>query len=300
MSAGAKRLHGLAPEVSYDFDDYLKLIVKEDRPLLKKAVRQLVEDRDPFEITYRISVQGDNKIRYIQNHGVVRKTSEKGDRFFGIYRDVTHLKTSEQVARRNQDEARVLLKEVHHRIKNNLASLSGLLELQSYQIDDERAIKALKQSLSRIKAMANIHEAIYQSEDIKQLRLDDYLARLTQAIEETHSPEDKQIAVNLSVDPDIKIDFDRALNAALLINELMINAYQHAFPGRDEGQISIRARQSDGYIKLQVEDNGIGIDWDGWEKSDSLGKSLIESLSKQLGTNLDVEVNKGTRFSFSL
>ncbi|HTI94748.1 MAG TPA: sensor histidine kinase [Puia sp.] len=186
-----------------------------------------------------------------------------------------------------------LLKESHHRVKNNLHSIICLLESQAYYLEND-ALRVIETTQHRIYAMSLIHQKVYQSEDISTLEMGSYLSEFVDYIRESFgSPE--HIHFNLAID-EVRLDIAKAIPIALIVNEAITNCIKYAFPGRREGQISVELQQEGGKIRLCVADNGIGIDPAiDIAELNSLGVRLMKGLSEDLRGKLIFQIHKGTR-----
>lgn len=195
-------------------------------------------------------------------------------------------------------EKTVLLKEVHHRVKNNLAVVAGLLDMQSLALDDERASVALAESERRVLSMALIHEHIYATEHLNGLNFAEYAEQLARELCESFAVDSERVDVTVDAEP-LELGVDRAIPCGLIVNELITNSLKYAFPGDRAGEIRIRfARLDSGEMLLSCEDDGIGIpnDFD-WQNSRSLGLRIINILSKQMDGNLILDRSaQGTKF----
>ncbi len=192
----------------------------------------------------------------------------------------------------------ILIKEIHHRVKNNLQIISSLLELQAFQIKDDATKVALLDSQNRVKSMALVHEKIYQSEDLSSINYKEYMEQLTEYLFTTH----KQPNVTYSIDSDdINMSIDSAIPAGIIINELITNSLKHAFPDGRSGSVEIKLKNNDDGLLLVVQDNGVGIPKDfELSKTSTLGLELVNALSQQLSANVIVDSSRGTRFSFQI
>lgn len=175
----------------------------------------------------------------------------------------------------------VLLAEIHHRVKNNLAVISGLMQLQRFSAENEVVEKALSDSQMRIQSIALVHEKLYQSESLAFIEYDQYVEDLLQAISDMQNAAGKNIKIESDTEP-ISLSINQAIPSSLLMNELIVNAYKHAFDDKAEGQIKVSLKEREGDIIIVVEDNGKGIDKETFFESDSLGVSLIQTLCDQL------------------
>lgn len=213
---------------------------------------------------------------------------------YGIYVDVSEVKKTENKLRRSLKEKKLLLEEIHHRVKNNLAIITSLLELQINQADDKIAIKQLKDSQARIFSMAMVHEQLYQMESFSCLEFDAYLKKLAKKIQTTFNDPATDVQIEFQTEP-IEVSLDQAVTCGQLINEVMTNAFKHAFQGKQSGLIVIYLRENDGNIELRISDNGLGISNEALNDAyNSLGLTLIYTLTEQLGGTLSIE-NEGGR-----
>lgn len=198
--------------------------------------------------------------------------------------------------RKSLERNEVLMKEIHHRVKNNLQVVSSLLSMQERKIVDEDTKDALKSSKSRVQAMSILHQNLYMEENLKDVRADQYLKQLTDNIRETYTL-DKNIKIDLQVDP-VELDVDVMIPIGLLVNEMVSNAFKHAFVGRDSGHIIVVLRHEEGKIKLRVSDDGVGLANNELPtRNGSLGSRLIHSFTKRLGGDLDIGGTEGTSIS---
>ncbi|MBR9918643.1 hypothetical protein GYB29_13425 [bacterium] len=198
------------------------------------------------------------------------------------------------------EEKEVLIKEIHHRVKNNLAVISGLLEMQSWSLGNEEAQKALNDSRLRVLAIAKIHENLYQNKNLGKINFEDFLEELRDGIVVTLQSKDKNIEVDLDVDSNL-IGLEYAIPCGLIINELLTNAFKHAFNGRKDGRVIIKFKENNDSLRLTVRDNGKGIDENLLESvKSSLGITLIESLVAQLSAKINVKNGNGAHFEIDI
>lgn len=195
------------------------------------------------------------------------------------------------------EEKEILLREIHHRVKNNLSIVGGLLDLQMDGQQNEEVLSALQDSRSRIQSMALIHEKLYATESFTQIRLDIYLKELAEAIHKTFNS--YKDSVNLTFEMEnITVSVDQAIPCALLINELMTNAFKHAFTDTN-GILKIVLEEDNDKIALKVTDNGPGLPDDVFTgKRNSLGIMLIQNFADQLSAELKIRNENGAHFSF--
>jgi len=200
------------------------------------------------------------------------------------YRDVTDSRHAEEQIKSSLKEKEVLLKEIHHRVKNNLQIICSLLNLQSNEIGDPAACQKFKESQDRVKAMALIHERLYQSGDLAKIDFAGYVRNLTGHLLRSYRANSSSVRLNLDIDP-VPMNLDVAIPCGLIINELVSNSLKYAFPANNGGEISIRFADENGQgLRLTVRDNGVGMPPDtDLENSQSLGLKLVRSLTDQLG-----------------
>ncbi|MBN1893085.1 PAS domain S-box protein [bacterium] len=212
-------------------------------------------------------------------------------------RDITEQKKNEELIRKSLREKAALLQEIHHRVKNNLAIISSLLRLQAREImKKDQVIHALDDSVHRINAMALIHNQLYECEPLDAIRMDDYLRKLAHGLHQVyHSECDVSILYKTE---DIRLDIKTALPCGLLFNEMMTNAFRHAFSGRQKGTIRVGfSRGNKGEVVLTVRDDGIGLP-EGFDPAQGggLGFNLMRLLTEQLQGTFVVSGKSGTGF----
>lgn len=198
------------------------------------------------------------------------------------------------------EEKEVLIKEIHHRVKNNLAVISGLLEMQSWNLDNVEAKKALGDSKLRVLAIAKIHENLYQNKNLGKIDFENFLKELRDGIVSTMQTSENKIEVDIEVRSGL-IRVDQAIPCGLIINELVTNSYKHAFTDQENKKILIRFVEDQNYLNLSVQDNGKGISEDLLDKnSNSLGITLIKSLATQLDATISIQNKNGTLFGLKI
>jgi two-component sensor histidine kinase len=194
-------------------------------------------------------------------------------------------------------EKEFLLKEIHHRVKNNLGVVSSLLELQAAQIDDPKVIDAMKQSQNRVYSMGMIHQRLYQGKNLATVEMKDYFKNLGQHILDSFGVVDQ---VNLEFEMEaIEIDIDTAIPLGLIVNELITNSLKYAFPNNRKGKIKISLqRTSAELLLLEVADDGVGKQEENLNKGPGFGTQLIKLLMQQLNGEMKFQSKEGTSFSF--
>lgn len=237
----------------------------------------------------------DNTVFPTLMSGTLIKDEKGTPLFMGITAvDIAERKKTEEKIKASLKEKEVLLQEIHHRVKNNLQIISSLLNLQSHYIKDKKYAGMLKESENRIRSMALIHEKLYQSENLAYINANEYIKTLAQTLVRSYKVPGVILTVNVE---DVPLTVDYAIPCGLIINELVSNAIQHAFPdGR--GEITITFRFVGDTIQLKVSDNGIGMPDDiDFRTTDSLGLHLVTLLAEeQLDGEITLERNGGTTF----
>ncbi len=211
-----------------------------------------------------------------------------------IARDISERKKVEAQIQRSLREKEILLREIHHRVKNNLAVISSLLRLQAVGANNESLSEALEESQQRIKSMALVHEHLYQAKDFSCINYKDFIAEIVKQLESIYHKSNRPIVTKLNLE-DLTLDIDSAIPCSLIINELITNAYKYAFPDSRSGKLIISfAKKDDAYI-LAVKDNGIGLpEGFDYRKSTTLGLQIVNVLCKQLRGTLQMRSDGGT------
>jgi PAS domain S-box-containing protein len=217
-------------------------------------------------------------------------------------KDITELRETQKKLQSSLKEKEILLKEIHHRVKNNMLTVSALLSIQAREANDDRITRMVAESMNRIQAMAMIHEALYSTESLAHIDLGMYLANLCERIQSALVLDSEKITLKAESD-EITLSPDQAIPCALAINELVSNSVEHAFPGDRSGVITVESRlRGSRDVQLIVSDNGIGIsdDRDRPGKSSSLGLKLVKALAvDQLNGTFEVTRGNGTQFSIT-
>jgi PAS domain S-box-containing protein len=212
--------------------------------------------------------------------------------------DITLRKQMEEQIRASLEERGVLLREIHHRVKNNLQIIISLFNLQTHYVQDVNASKALREGQNRIKSMALIHERFYQSDGLSKIDFDDYIRRLTDNLLQTSGITSDRVILNI-ISEKISLDIDTAVPCGLIINEVVSNSIKHAFNDGRKGEIMIRfSYLNESEYRLEIGDNGVGLPADYiLENSDSLGIQLIHALTDQIDGKLSVDSTNGVKYT---
>ena len=208
---------------------------------------------------------------------------------------------SEQQLRRSLAEKESLLKEIHHRVKNNLQIVASLLYLQEEYVTDEKGVEILRESQNRVKSMALIHEQLYGTSDLANIDFGRYIQGLSANLFDVYGINPNRIRLNVRAD-DIALGIDTAVPCGLIINELVSNSLKHAFGPEAGGTVDVLVKRlGEGRMEIVVADDGIGIaDLNLDIEKKTLGLRLVDTLIAQLGGRLDVQTTQGARFSITL
>jgi two-component sensor histidine kinase len=214
-----------------------------------------------------------------------------------IARDITASKEADRKLKASLREKEALIKEVHHRVKNNLQVISSLLNLEAGRITEGAAAAAFRASQSRVRSIALFHESVYRSPDLTQVDMGRYLEDLLQALRSTYGSLGGGVTADFAAEG-VVLGADLAIPLGLLANELVTNAYKHAFPG-GRGRIDVSLHQRGDEVTLVVSDDGVGLPADiDITKTESVGLSLVCSLAEQIGAIVEVtRGDGGARFS---
>jgi two-component sensor histidine kinase len=212
-------------------------------------------------------------------------------------RDISERKLVETKLRSSLKEKEVLLKEIHHRVKNNLQIVSSMLNLQMEKLSDTKAIELFKESQNRVRSIALFHEKLYQSRDLGRVEIAEYLKGLANGLFATYgvNPEDIVLAVDTE---DIPLDVDAAISCGLIVNELVSNSLKHAFPAHRKGQVEVTLRSAGTDVVLEVADDGAGFPANlDFRNPSTLGLKLVVIFTEQVGGSMNLTREGGARFS---
>jgi two-component sensor histidine kinase len=216
-----------------------------------------------------------------------------------LQQEITKKNKAQEELLRTLKEKEILLKEIHHRVKNNLAVVSGLVELQNFYVKDEKASAILKESRNRIKSIAVLHEKFYENKSLERIEIRSYVDELIYFIKLSFSNQNKDIRIHTQIDY-IELSLVEALPFSLLLNELITNSYKHAFVDMHSGNIYLSLIKRAQEVVFHFKDDGCGFDFPTLSKDNSLGMNLVEAFSKQLKGKMTYESEKGRGVDFKL
>ncbi|MBG1265743.1 PAS domain S-box protein [Nostoc sp. WHI] len=258
---------------------------------LKYVDQILADDIQTYSMEKRY-FRKDNSIIWINlTVSLMREPSGEPKYFIAVVEDISDRKRSEEQIQASLLEKEVLLKEIYHRVKNNLQVISSLLNLQSAYIKDKYDLAIFQKSQQRIASMALIHEKLYQSQDLARINFGEYVRDLVASLFTAYEVNEDAIALTINVDDHIFLGLDTAIPCSLIINELVSNSLKYAFPAGKNGTICIEIKEKfDSNLTLRVTDNGIGLPTNfELKKITSLGWQLVDALTQQLAGNITIK-----------
>jgi two-component sensor histidine kinase len=217
----------------------------------------------------------------------------------GFAQDITTQKQAEERIHASLREKEILLSEVHHRVKNNMQVISGLLDLQARSSRNPELTERLNEIQNRIRSMAMVHEKLYGSKDFARIDLAGYVRTLSQELFQSHKINQWKIALIVQTDGDVYVDINKAIPCGLILNELISNALKHAFPGGRQGELQILLRETKNTeVEIVVRDNGMGLPDDvDIHQPRTVGLYLVNGLvTKQLDGQIEIRRDNGTEF----
>ncbi|MEO1022272.1 MAG: PAS domain S-box protein [Bacteroidota bacterium] len=257
-----------------------------DRKMMEENMRRLVSGEKKESVNlYRAYTYNDRPI-FLEYYTTTIQT--KIDTIiFSTAIDITERENAKRALEQSVSEKNVLLSEIHHRVKNNMAVISGLMELQRFSAKDENTRMLLQDAQLRIKTIASIHEQLYNNESFTDIPFRDYLYQLLEGIQNTMFIPGLDVVIHKDI-TDCPLNINQAIPLALFINEVITNSFKHAFSGREKGNITVSFRElDDRTIHVSITDDGIGL-LPKYRESKSLGMVLIKTLSQQLGGTLTI------------
>ncbi|HPE82351.1 MAG: tetratricopeptide repeat protein [Aequorivita sp.] len=278
--------------------EYLNTIIARKDSELQVKYESAQKDLEIMDQEAKIAQQRKTQILYIGIAGLLAII------LFGMYftlknirkkRKALSILNAELDTKNKQNE--LLLKEIHHRVKNNLEMVKSLIALQSAKLEDGASKEAMLASQNRVQSMGIIHQKLYQGKNLGSIEMKDYFMNLGEGVLDTFNAEDK-IKIECAMD-DLNLDVDTAVPIGLIVNELLTNALKYAFPEGVKGQINISLTQKDSDLLLKVSDNGIGKTEGSRPKGTGFGTQLIQLLTQQLNGTISEEHTNGTAVFFN-
>jgi Signal transduction histidine kinase len=280
----------------YIFKNSLSKLVPAIQRALKECNEKIERERAQKEL---------RKAHFELEQQVLERTKALSRANEGLRTEMGERERVENKLKKSLEEKEILLKEIHHRVKNNLQIISSLLNLQSRYINDEEMLDIYKESQNRVKSMAIIHEKLYQSEDLARIDFGDYVRSLVLDLFNSYGVDKSSTELDINI-KDILLDINTAIPCGLIVNELVTNSIKHGFPSNRSlatvesskvNKIAVSITKEDNFYNMSVYDNGIGFPKDlDFQNTDSLGMQLVISLTSQLRGTVELERDNGTLF----
>lgn len=281
-------------------EDYLrKYVHPDDAPIIGKQIQNRMQEamdgESVFGYEHRI-IRSDGETRYMAVRVRVVGEESKTVYVYGFIQDITERKIAEKKLQQSLEEKEMLIKEIHHRVKNNLMVISSLLNLQSQYIKDKEALDIFRESQNRAKSMALIHERLYRSTDLKKIDFGDYIKTLANDLFHTYIQDKSLVKLNMNVE-NVMVDINTTVPLGLIVNELVTNSMKHAFPDGRVGEINIDFHKKGKEFFLTVNDNGVGLPEEiDFKNTDTLGLQLVNNLVEQIDGTIALDTKHGTEF----
>jgi len=270
----------------------------DDMARLRQAVEAAVADGIPYELELR-AIRKDGETRICVARGVAEMApGEQAVSLFGSLQDITERKQAEDIIKASLQEKEVMLREIHHRVKNNMQVISSLFNLQAGHTQSREYREILKGGQTRIQAMSLVHEKLYQSRALSKINLATYVQSLAVLLFQSYRMDFNQVRLETDYE-DVPLDINSAVPCGLILNELISNSLKHAFPEGRKGKIRIGLKRSpDDTIIIRVADDGIGFSkkFD-FRRSESLGLQIANLLVGQLDGTIELDRENGTAFT---
>ena len=280
--------------------NWIELIHPDDRERFIELSRKARAARRNFSTELRVLKSGNDYAWILKSAAPRILPTGEFVGFIGSEIDISEAKNYRIQIERSLKEKEVLLKEIHHRIKNNLQIISSLLNLQLNYLNNEEIIDMLQSSQSRIRSMALIHEKLYKTRELSSINFGEYIKDLTAYLFKTYRGKTGTLRLDLDLS-DVKIDINLSISLGLILNELVTNSLRHAFPENKSGKLNICLKESNDELTLSVADDGVGLpkDFD-IKNTNSLGLELVDSLVDQHRGKLEINRNGVTEFKITV
>ena len=292
------QIFGYTPEELNKGINMIQILVPEDRArAMKNNQRILNGEQLPFGEFTALKKDGTTFPIIVNTNLIIQEDKIIGLR--GILVDITELKDAENKIKASLKDKEVLLREIHHRVKNNMQIISSLLNLQIDYLNDEDAVDVLKESQNRVKSMAMIHEKLYLSTDLTKINFVDYIQSLISNLFYSYNVKEDHIKPILKIE-DVNLNIETAIPCGLIITELISNCLKYAFPNQMKGKIIISLKQVEDKFELIISDNGIGLPENiNINKIKTLGILLVKSLTEQIDGKISIQRKNGTQFKIT-
>lgn len=272
----------------------------DDKQPAWNAWNQAVNSGGEYRIECRLR-GADGSYHWFLTKGVpMRDSAGRIVKWFGTCTDIDELKRAQEEQRRSLMEKDTLLKEIHHRVKNNLQVICSLLMLQEQSLTDPGAAAVLSESRQRILSMALIHERLYSSPKMDEIDFGDYTKAIIRELFNSYGNIAAHVISRLDVSP-VLLKIDQAIPCGLILNEVVTNALKYAYPAGCAGEVVVELAETPGEIQLRISDHGVGLPKGlNWQNAKSLGLRIVSVLAEQLGATLSITSESGVKFSLNI
>ncbi len=279
-------------DLNYDHtvENGINFYTADSKPIIENAVRRAIEFKEPFDLELKI-ITAKGNLRHVHTIGKIDLPNRK---IIGFFQDITGRKNAEEEIKRQLSEKENLLKEVHHRIKNNIASIEGLLRMQADSTENTEVKNALLDAISRVQSIRVLYEKLLLGKDYQEISVKSYIESLVDSLVLVLS-DSRNVTIEKRL-TDFTLNSNLVIPIGIIINELFTNIFKYAFKGKIDGLISITLDKTDDQVTLTIKDNGIGIDARFFKnKTPGFGLTIVKMLSEQLKGTYTIENDNGAK-----
>jgi hypothetical protein len=295
----AYKIFGIkSQEFKANYETFLETVHPDDRAMVDQTYTNAVKNKKPYEVVHRV-LRPNGEVRTVHERSMeIFDKTGKAILSYGMVQDITEYKKVEEALKNAAEEKETLLKEAHHRIKNNFSLVSSLLRMQLAKIKDPDDLEIFKESQNRVLIMARLHEILYQGEITGKVNMKAYLTKIISSLCGSYKIDSNRIKVKSSID-ELELNSRTATSCGLIVNELFTNAYKYSFPDGRKGEINITLRSLEGdEIELIITDNGVGLPENvDFRDTETLGLHIVKMLAEdQHHGEIKLDRTKGTSF----
>jgi PAS domain S-box-containing protein len=297
-NSGAEKMYGWKANevVGKNLKDFLKTQFINDS---LSGVLKYINKHNTWLGEVLQTTKNGKKISVLDSTSTLRDERGAISGYVSVNRDITERKQHEEKLKTSLKEKEILLKEIHHRVKNNLQVISSLLKMQSAYIKDPLALEYFKISSQRVKSMALIHEQLYRSVDLSKIDFENYIKKLSTHLYQTYGVSSSKVRFIVKVN-DIMLEIDTAIPCGLLVNELISNSLKHGFPENKTGKIEVEMERTANKYVLKVSDTGNGFPENiDFQNTETLGMQLVNTLVEQIEGTIELKNDSGTEFTIT-
>ena len=280
-------------------EEYMGLVHPEDAGMLRESLGECLDGNGKLDLVYRI-LRPDGSVRHVKSLGnAVRERDGSAVTMIGTIMDITEQVRSEEFIKHSLREKEIMLREIHHRVKNNFQFLISLLDMQSEKLSDPGALDAFTNARNRIRLISMVHEKLYQARDLSHIDISDYIRSLVDHLRQSMAIAPGKVSMSLRI-RDVQLGINKAITCGLIINELVSNALKHAYPRGGRIKIRIEFYSSGDEYLLRIGDGGVGFPRGlDFRATASLGMQLVCMFVEQLGGSIELIRRRGTEFRIS-